>query len=1543
MGDSYSTVLPNEIKSRVRGFPANYFGDLVPLGFIKPFENLSSSPSDIPKGNYTFDPSDNFVYFTDSNGEEKTVPSYKFTITAVAEDLESAVEDESTGKKEKIYYLYIEYSYLSNERIEGVDQEFIIGAFEIPKTRSVANYRIHIFNEERFIPGPDTEFDIYLSVGDIGALIFNPYYRGDTSPETISKILTAFPEEPRFSSSVVKLLPSRSLSLWLGFGGGVDLIGIGDVGSQLDNLAQSVIGAGLASGFALSTQANLRLLAPVQYRPFNIKYGYSVVKSSQTIFDEELTLTKDYVDNNSILGNNCIIANISLGGDGEYVGDCFCVSRKKFNFNEVEKRYIGKGLQTSGDPRDGINQSRFLDSEPLPFAIVKDKLITSTFTRQVSSLYDSSGLSLTSAGSVYTSIPEKQIPGGRCNLQIFLPLNFFDSSEDKKIYITYLKVREPQLRQVNSYRFEVYAASAGNIDASARTFLHSSCFNHDSFYVKNKMLYDIKKGPLSSVSFNAVFEGVNNLQGYPAVLDISQTPIDFRPTLSQIVNAENEGLLKFASCYRMSGRRILPKSVDFFLSEGLFVAAAFFRTPDGALIEGGIAYVDGFGSVRILMPASQVRDQKWWNDNFGSLGTVISGRDYIERLNATDIRYDRSIYSNSLLTDYEKVGYDILLAEALQTITPLSKGGLGVGICLLDFFDTKTGALQFKNFISDAVRFYPGDADIAEGANYIDLSEANFEKAIVPNWYINVIQITNPALNSIGINVRRGSIVAESACFDVSPVDLSRNGRIFWEEVVGVGAIEGVQKFEQIWIRSNVYDVKVGFASDFYKNIGIYGKFDAIKNNIRIFPVQISPILSYNNMYDFNLKRDKVDSETEDYLFNSIKWYGMPVDSLPFYQKGIESMASENDRFTSTADPDSDAKFFKIKGSYENSSSSGSIDRGLMKGLSRDFYGEAYIPVDESLRIRQVYIKCFVGKDTVSSLKKYLRQDPNIMCFAANVKVGSQSISRNKSEEDAVVFASFSFLGDQALKAVFNVPSYRGNIVLSGPAIHFVNNFSSNNEVDIVCYRNSEFENFVFSANDVYPAIDGFTNGYVGCVSSKDPTPSVDIYVTGDQDMRWKLFRNVFQSFVNDNIYQLVLKADQKGMKLYIMFSLNGVLLCKPIDGRTIFDLRVTSQPVVSKNAFIIGQNSSSYVFALNDESYDALQNTNNTENYDLDHQARMKPAYIVQALYDNNEFIKQEYINTLACGQLLEVLNKARGSGGDSGGVPASLKINTDFGNFNLSIPEYLKNNTGSRIYPRINVSSIPESDTLQERYWPVNQPYTFEVLSDGSLIAFVLKEGFINIFRSSTGENWDPAFVANKTVGYRPIKWSIVDQDSYFNTQTSESVAGSCPPVENISSCYDFSSNTLTLFYVISNCVFAQHFYDKQLLAFEDGIAYYLNTRDVSQDSRMSSRNRPFYVVGQMPAELISAGKEGNNYVYSGNRIEGNVSGITNTERILFEQGFGESTSSVRTNGKAPGAAYVGPGIIRLYYEDEGDSLRGATISEKYVKLDLNRNSDY
>ena len=1540
MGDSYSSNLPNELKSRVRGFPSNYFGDIVPVGFIKPFENLSSSQSDIPKGEYSFDASENFVYYTDEDGNEYFVPSYKFTIYTVDEDLDSAVEDASTGKKEKIYYLYIEYVYLSNQRIETVDQEFVIGAFEIPKTRSVANYRIHIFNEERFIPGPDTEYDIYLAVGDTGEIIFRPYYKGDTSPETISKILTAFPEEPRFSSSVVKLLPSRSLSLWLGFGGGVDLINSLDFGANIGQLTLTILGAGIASIFGSTAQQNLRLLAPAAYRPFNIKYGYSVVKSSQTIFDEEFIITKEYVENNSISGNNCTIVNISLGGDGEYIGGCFCVSRNKFNFNEVEKRYIGKGLQTSTDPRDGINQSRFLESDPLPFALVRDRSVTSTFTRQVSSLYDSSGAALTSAGSVFTSIPSDQIPGGRCNMQIFLPLDFFESLEERKIYITYLKVRDPQLRQVNSFRFEVYAASVGNLEASARTFLHSSCFNYDSFYVKNKMLYSIKNSALgSSVSLNVNFDNINQLQGFEAILDVSQSPVDFRPTLSQIVNANKENLLKTASCYRISHKRVFQKSVDFFLPEGLFVAAAKFNIPDRGVVEGGIAYIDGFGSVRILMPASQIRDQKWWNDNFGSSGRVVTGRDYIERLDVANLRYDRSVYCNSLLTDYEKTGYDILLADALQVITPASKGGLGVGICLLDFFDTKTGALQFKRFISDAVRFAPSDeSDIAEGVHYIDLSEANFEKVVVPNWNINVIQITNPPLSSIGTSNNRGSVVAESACFDISPVDLSRNGRIFWE---GVGGIE--QNFEQIWIRSNVYDVKVGFASDFYKNIGIYGKFDAVKNNIRIFPVQISPILSYNSMYDFNLKRDKVDSQTEDYLLNSIKWYGLPVDRLPFYQKGIESMASENDRFTSSSEPDSDAKFFKLTGSYNKSTSSGSVNRGLMKGLSRDFFGEAYIPVDESVRLRKVFIKSFVGKSTVDLLKKYLSQDSNVMCFAANMQIGGQSLSNRKSEEDAVVFASFSFLGDQAIQAIFNVPNYRGNLILSGPAIYFVNTYSSNNEVELICYENSEFENFAFSANDVYPAIDGYTNGYVGCVSSKDSTPSVDIYVTGDQEMRWKLFRNVFQSFVNDNIYQLVLKADQKGIKLYIMFSLNGVLLCKPIDGRAIFDLRVTSQPVVSKNVFIIGQNASSYVFALNDESYDALQNTNNTVNYDLDHQARMKSAYVVQALYANNEFLKQEYLNTLACGQLVNVINASRASTGAPVQPPNNITVNTNFGNFNLIIPEYLKNNTGSRIYPRISVPFIPESDDLQQRYWPVNQPYTFEVLSDGSLIAFLLKDGFINIFRSYNGEDWAPAFFANKTVGYRPIKWSVSDQDSYFDSQITETFAGSCPPIENISSCYDFSSNVLTLFYVISNCIFAQHFYDKQLLSFGDGIAYYLNTRDISQDARLGSRNRPFYVVGEMPSELISSGKEGKNYVYSGNMIEGNVSGITNTERILFEAGFGESTSNVRTNGKAPGAAYVGPGIIRLYYEDESDTIRGATISERYVKLDLNRNNDY
>jgi hypothetical protein len=186
------------------------------------------------------------------------------------------------------------------------------------------------------------------------------------------------------------------------------------------------------------------------------------------------------------------------------------------------------------------------------------------------------------------------------------------------------------------------------------------------------------------------------------------------------------------------------------------------------------------------------------------------------------------------------------------------------------------------------------------------------------------------------------------------------------------------------------------------------------------------------------------------------------------------------------------------------------------------------------------------------------------------------------------------------------------------------------------------------------------------------------------------------------------------------------------------------------------------------------------------------------------------------------------------------------------------------------------------------------------------------------------------------------VYDQDSAILDRDNNFVAGSCPPIENISSCYDSANKVLTLFYVINNIIFAQHFYDKQILSKEtDGITSFLNTYNPNPLAIRSSRNRPFYVVGAMNQEMISAGKKGENYFGVGDRTDSQENGknIIEFEKSVFEKGFGEATLNTPCNGKAPGATYIGPGLIRLYYEDDEGTIRGATINNSSVKLDVNR----
>lgn len=1591
--------LPDEIRSRVFGVPAFNWKDLIPKGFINIYDSLRNSSNDVlPNGEYSFQQFGTFIYAT-LNDADYTTNSYKFKLKTTVADLENGLLDSDTGKKERIFQVYIDYSYYASRSFENGQPQGVEGIFEVENTYSVALYKIHVFNEERFIPGPNTEFDIYVTAGQEAEFTFNPYYKGEINQAIFSYIIGVFADF-RFSSSVVKLLPAISARFAHWYQGGVPLNTASDPGAVFDQigLASGTLGAGAALTVGTAFGIFARLFSPVAYDPFRVKMAYHVVGESNTYFNEIIEVDRTYFTSNAIVGprtdgSTAYLLNLKIGGDDEVVNGVFYISNVvPFPYSEDQKRNIGKGLVLENTlvGTAPIGNVEYFDpprTHPLRYSVIKDKKITRTYTRQVDSNIDARAAGTRASGSVYSNMPEHLYPGGRCNVQVwindtsgnFIQETFYNSSAKLRFYVTYQKASKHQLRQVNTLKIYAFSTTRLTTNLDFRSYSHSTYYAYDNFYVKKEILYDLyselgddqkenaKKGIIPSsplvitLDEPPVFASSQDnftepFLGWPSLFDRNESYIDFRPIIKNIkdlLGGSASTNYRKASCYRMSQRKFQQGALDIFLPEGFFVCAARFALIGGEIVDGGIGYIDGLGQLTILLRGEEILDQEWWFNNFKSKNNTFGIFSYTEGSGIKRIVYDRSIYANSLLTDYEKIGYEYSFAEAIKEITPVSRGGSGIGICILDFIDTKRDIGSIRPEVSGAA-LSPSAAQSNSSLVYVDLSEAFFDDAIAPNVRPYISSISAPIINSAdGRIISGGSMTGYNFCDDVSPVELSRSGRFFLEPTVGISfSVFGVRASDYMWIQSNSYDVKLGFASDYYKNLALYAKFDSERGNIRIYPVDTVSFLSYNMLENTRINRDQIETDVEQYKYNSLKWYGLPVDRLPFYQHGIEAIESENDKYVKVENLDSYINYRSVKGNYLFSSTSnvGSIDGDKVEGASTDYYGEGVILVDSLSKVSRVVMTCSLSKDIINLLKKEISKDPMVLSFSASFGESSSNNERSRLGSDAIVFASFSILSDFAIRAQFNVPNYSGNINLSGPIMQWINTYSLKKDVDLISYDAEEFNNFNFNASDVFPAIDGFTKGYVGCISNKDSSQSIDIYTTGDHDRRWRLFRNVFQSFTDDNIYGLVLKADSRGRTVHIMFSLNGILLIKSVDGYAISNLRYHNQPVVSSNIFLIGSGASrsssspssvsaftaANIYGLSPGIYDSIQNLQNEKKYEFDHLARLSSTHVVQALWFENQILKQEHINTLGCNAInQELINAKNEDRKVKDSIPFKGFNNSEF---NVVIADDVKASTGISIYPRINVPNLITSQN-EDVYWPVNQPYTFEVLSNGTLIAFVLKDGYIHIFNSGDGKSWSTTF---GFYGYRPIKFSIYDQDSAILDRENNFVAGSCPPIENISSCYDSANKVLTLFYVINNIIFAQHFYDKQILSKEtDGITRFLNTYNLNPLAIRSSRNRPFYIVGAMNQEMISAGKKGENYFGIGDRTDSQENGknIIEFEKSVFEKGFGEATLNTPCNGKAPGATYIGPGLIRLYYEDDEGTIRGATINNSSVKLDVNR----
>ena len=1533
-----------------RGSRALYFGDLVPVGFIKQYEtNFSNNPlnststgfnlNNEPSGLCEVQETGRFIPNPDLPSPQRfKTPIFKIVFAAVAEDMENLPTDPVTGlaATEKIYNIYVDYFWLTDERIRTTSGESNVAGFEVPGAGGTISHVVHIYALPTDLPSllNRKSSHSYVAVGYMVEFDIIPYFlAGDV--EIVGNILGPIFENLRFSEFSIKLLPSRSLGLYVGFGGLVTVSSLFPANfSELGGLSLPGLMGALLGGVISAVQATLS--PSVHYKDFILKFGYSAVGSSTTYFDKQITITKDDlfdIDRKPVFVKykNCIVVNKNIDPSADFIPKLFGVFKDPFEFNDLEKRNIGRGLTDSADHREGINIPRFLDKKPYICAVPKNKVITNIYTRQVRRYTrDNMNRELGFGGSggqllnPTTTIPEELIPGGGGNIQIYLPgitNPTYNSFNPITMYVTYESVKDPQFRQVNSYSIRASGLS-NSPNLSTRNFYQNHSYVYDTFYVKNSLKYKPKFLDLSTI--NVDFDQQSNYinSSFPFFDTSSDSFIissNFRTPemVLDISNGkfEDSQFLSSVKAYRLSSRVVNQGSETYPLSEGVFIASNKIVNRDKQY--SGIGYLDYFNNFTLLIGSSEIRDQKWWKDNFKNTENILNTEMYLEAGSFGGssggveylLKYDRSLVCNSLFVDDEKIGYDSALAEALSTITKLSDNGLGIGICILDLINIKNFNIKQG---SGFLKYMPA----VEAKNYIDLSDAFFSINKDPLWSMVVTSMGVPISNFGPANIL-GSF---STLNNLQPVNLTANGRLFLESI---GGFTGANSFENLWVVSNGYDVKLGLSSDYYKNVALYAKqkdgfLRAYNfNNADFVEFNISP----NVGYAFDKKVIKANQETINNTNNDIKWKGLPVDKFPFSQYGKVVVENENDKFFNINNKNT-VLYKEIDGVYDKSDSSISID-------------VEYVISRLVIEVKELNIP---ANDDVSFLDYSISFD-------------APESNDLQSSNESLSFASFTKKLREDTNGIYssvNIPNYKAyKMYLKGSIIDRINSSNFDVTIKVTVYDSILYDNLSFKSSDCYPAIDCFSQGYIVFVSNKDQTPSLDVYVTGDNDRRWSLFRNIFQSFVGDDIYQCAVKADLKGTTLYIMFSLNGTLLCKPIEGWTIARLKYHLQKPEAKNVFLLASSfANSSFYALSANVYDKIQKEKIIEIgieeeiepfNDLDHFARIEPAYIVQGRFAENPLLKDEYNNFLICNEALRYLNTQEAGSTSSQVVKVDVFVDNKIENITVEIPtltSQYKTGLSSRI--KFQNGSYPVREAMDD--WDVNQPYTFEVLSDGSLICFILKDGFIHVMQSGDGKYWSQGLGLQSSYGFRPIKWSIEDQDSYINITTKKFFAGLCPPIDNISSCYDATSGKLTLFYVIGNTIFGQSFETHQINSqAADSMQKLLQT----SFSVLEDYSRPYYIVGDIPENVIANILSGTNFVRFGiiqNNNPENTLYLKYMMSIISQSGsFFQSSSELKTNGKAPGACYVGGGLIRLYYEDDKDITRGIVIHDNFVKIDL------
>lgn len=1518
------------------GIQALDFTQVDPFGFIPV---IATPPPADPLG---IDPAidyDSTVSVTISGNEggvgfSRSFSGFKVTVATEAGDLDSYLQQ---GIKSRIVKVYVEYGwyYQRNGNPDLVSGTLKRVALVVEITEAPVTEVFDKFSQRKSV-----------QVGSSVDFFIKPDYSGPLQANIVQSIIGPVFDLPYQSGTRIRMLPAGTISIEVG-----SLISQ-SIGPSFFFDPLATIPTNVTE--VLATLANFSSFLGLgeRRRLETYKYGYFMYNGASRINRpiSNASLTRYLSSGSAQPESGKVYKVVGFGGiEGSDGGANFpvfsygngfaaiipikyssvlCVTRKPVDFG-ASIQYIGKGVTEppqSGDPRNGVPKSVIEEAGALNFSYISGIKLKSYLLaggNQISQvqLNPTSRVAVPlDAGMTPLFSVNNEIDPLKEYLVVFLPAVNASISEDtitaseysSLLYITYQSVEEVLNRRIHLDRsliVKLPGIGGGLQQGNARASIYHSKTAATVLREIDTQLEKCTWAQLGASSSEAdltsrYFGNIPSLSvdsrartlSYPGYVAALQTGVKSYSSHASIQSEFEQSCIRVRGVDAIQtgvprlGNPFIPASATTEAdvpdtADDLFgtpvrmtwprLSQIRFRIPSGRLVDfpngfffadrRGICYMMAQETDIVLWPRESIPNSAWFDSFFANTSEIK-----IQDIGPAQMYVDISEASNSCLPDDLKIPYHAPLARAISKAPKYSDriAGSGIGLPRLEFYR------KFSSTVSRVgawprygQRFFP------------DLSLAEFDLE-------TDMTLPTIAFGESDYDPTTGTAILHSLHIAgrVKGVRLSRAGRL---------AIENVGPSSENLGKKSFYIVTEGSTDsmrasmDFNNRDGVV----AARNESKFGVLHIESIRSLRS-------RSQLNSANNYITYDDIKWknkknsdlsspfkspsaFGSPFDSIPASNKGFQAICNSPQSFTERIQEIS--KYDVVTYRIESSTAGYGV---LIK-----------IPENAGFSISSVEVT--VPSSYGPDICKHLYMS---LCINNDFSVADDGISPPLDSS----FYLWSKIDDKG-RSVFRGPNYGSstNIFVSSD-ISSMQIPNGTYEVKITWIANSDLEKWYPDMSSCSPYIDAYGSSCI-LFSSQDDGLGLSCYTSGDGDVTWNLMSHVVQGFTGERFEDVCARSDHSQACTYFMFKKDGMLLCKRIDDISMANDSYRIVDKLEKSKFRIGSASDvgQFVYALNSAAYKSGAFGPSSREVAVRASAmkvRLSSAYVVLADFANNAEYKEENANAKA------VISKQ---------YTKFEELNDEFFDKELLVPRIVSNHPDN---PRYCLSE--NSTASQQSRFDIDPTgnYAFEVLPNGTLFMMIINEGSLFAFVSEDGgKNWKPS-MSNLAFPIRPIKTSLDDEDSSYNTKSLAVSLGDALPIQGVNMCVDKFSDSLFIIYLAEGMLFGQRVPCASLTQNDENSIKLFSTAYLSQNTNYEIR--PFFIGGRLSPEATSAIREKRSFFRVGKNYEGKPDKLMD----LFGVDIDSSTPTLVT---------LQDGSIRFYFMTSGN-IRGGYITGESVVFD-------